>query len=58
MSFRVSLQVHASPCDTTVELMDGSWIVTGDVTCEAEQYITGGYNGSAIAAVRPCGTNL
>jgi len=56
-SFHVSLQVQASPCGTTVELMRGDWVVNSSNTKEAEQSITAVYDGSPIATVAPCGTN-
>ena len=56
-SFHVSLLVQASPCGATVEIMNGSWTVLSAMTREAAQEITGAYNGSSIASVRPCGGN-
>ena len=39
-AFHVSLQVQASPCGTTVELMDGDWIVSSSTEREGNQVIT------------------
>jgi hypothetical protein len=57
-SFRVSLQLQASPCGTTVSLMGGYFEVSRVVLREASEDMQGLYHGNELApAVTPCGAN-
>ena len=47
------LHVQASPCGTTVELMDGHWVVTSSTTYEAEQYISVSASRGILYAFQP-----
>ena len=55
-SFRVSVEVAASPCGASVTLMGGHWVVSHAVLREASEDVQGVYHGHALAPplVVPC----